>query len=278
MKSIRSYFTSHRNALLSIGVMLCLTAFGVNTISTSAQLKSAENTGSSPLVNRTFRVVSTTAPPGTQVIVKVELDSTGDEVATSFTLNFDPTKLSGPTVTLGADVPPGTALTVNANQAASGRVGILVDSGNSFLVSGPPRHVVSFRFNVAAGAVAGQTPITFGAAPTPRSTSDGVGNALSAAYTDGFVDIQAAPPSFFSVGGRVTTPSGAGLRNAIVVLTDPQSNQRIITTSSFGFYAFDNVQAGGPYTVSVRSRLYRFQPLNITVSSDLTNVDLVGQE
>lgn len=278
MKSIRSYFTSHRNALLSIGVLLCLTAFGVNTIPTSAQLKSTGNTGASPLVNRAFRVVSTTAPPGTQVIVKIELDSVGDEVATSFTLNFDPTKLSGPTVTLGTDVPPGTALTVNANQATSGRVGILVDSGNSFLVSGPPRHVVSFRFNVAAGAVAGQTPITFGASPTPRSTSDGLGNSLSATYTDGFVDIQTATPSFFSVGGRVTTPSGAGLRNATVVLTDPQSNQRTATTSSFGFYTFDNVQAGGPYTISVRSRLYRFQPLSFTVSSDLTNVDFVGQE
>ena len=277
MKSIRSIFTSHRNAVLTLGVVLCLAAFGANTIPTNAQLRTAVRTEDSPQVTRTFRVVSVSAAPGSQVLVKIELDSMGDEVATSFSLNFDQTKLSSPTVSLGADVPPGTALTVNANQAANGRVGILIDSSNAFAASAPPRHAVSFRFNVAAGAAGGQTPITFGTSPTPRSTSDGQGNPLPAVYTDGFVDIQAAPPATYTVGGRITTPSGAGLRNATVVLTDSQNVQQTVTTSSFGFYSFSNLP-GGNYSVSVRSRLYRFQPVNLSVSSDLSSVDLQGQE
>lgn len=280
MKSLRSFITSRRSALLYVGVVLCLAAFGVNTAQTSAQLKYVEKSdgSASPFVTRTFRVVSTTATPGSQVFVSIELDSNGDEVATSFTLNFDPTKLSSPAVTLGADVPPGTALTVNPNQAGSGRVGILVDSSNSFIASGPPRQVVKFRFNVAAGAATGPSNITFGSSPTPRSTSDPIGNSLYAVYTDGFVDIQPAQASTFTISGRITAPSGQGLRNATVFLRDPQGNRRTATTSSFGFYQFDAVVAGGPYTLGVTSRLFRFQPLTLTVSSDLANVDLVGQE
>jgi hypothetical protein len=82
----------------------------------------------------------------------------------------------------------------------------------------------------------------------------------------------------FSVSGRITSPSGAGLRSATVFLQDPQGVRRTTTTSSFGFYQFDNVPGGGPYTLGVTSRLYRFQPQTLTVSGDLVNIDLVGLE
>ena len=271
MKSVKFFIASHRRAMLFFGAVFCISIFGINTRHTNAELRS-------PVITRAFRVVSTTATPGTQVSVSVELDSNGDEVATSFTLNFDPTKLSAPAVTLGSGVPAGTALTVNSNQAGSGRVGILVDSSNSFSASGPPRQVVMFRFNVAAGATAGASAIAFGSSPTPRSTSDPDGNGLSATYQDGIVDIQPAQASTFSVGGRITNPNGQGLRNATVFLQDPQGARRTTTTSSFGFYQFDNVLAGGPYTIGVTSRLYRFQSVSLNVNNDLTNVDLVGLE
>lgn len=286
MKSLRTFLISRPQALLFIGALLFLAAFGLNTAQSSAQLKADEKSDSpvSPFTARTFRVVSTTAAPGDQVFISVELDSNGDEVATSFALNFDPTKLSAPAVSLGTDVPPGTALTVNANQAANGIVGILVDSGNSFSLSGPPRQVVKFRFNVAANA-SGSTPVTF-YCPSPRppgvtpcSTSDPVGNLLTAAYTDGVLTIQPAQPSFVTISGRITTPTGQGLRNATVYLQDSQNVRRTTTTSSFGFYQFDNVPTGGPYTVGVISRSYRYQPTVLSsVSADLSNVDLVGQE
>ncbi len=81
-----------------------------------------------------------------------------------------------------------------------------------------------------------------------------------------------------AISGRITAPSGPGLRNASVRLTDSQGTSRFATTSSFGFYQFDNVPTGASYTVSVNSRLYRFQTRNLSVSSDLTTVDFVGLE
>ncbi len=80
------------------------------------------------------------------------------------------------------------------------------------------------------------------------------------------------------VAGRVTTPDGRGLRNAAVAITDPQGVQRTATTSSFGFYTFDNVRVGETYVIGVSSRLYRFASRNLVVNDNLTNVDFVGLE
>ncbi len=81
-----------------------------------------------------------------------------------------------------------------------------------------------------------------------------------------------------SVSGRVTTPGGQNLRNAIVSLIDANNVRRNATTSSFGLYSFDNVAIGGSYTISVASKRYRFTPQIRTVSGNLANVDFVGQE
>ncbi len=80
------------------------------------------------------------------------------------------------------------------------------------------------------------------------------------------------------VSGRVLTADGRGLRNATVSITDPNGVRRIITTSSFGFYQFDDVLIGRTYTIAVASRLYRFALRSITVNDNLTLPDFVGLE
>lgn len=82
----------------------------------------------------------------------------------------------------------------------------------------------------------------------------------------------------FSVGGRVTTPTGAGLRNAIVTLTDQAGVTRSVVTSSFGFYTFENVPGGQTYTVRVTSKRYRFSPQSAAVNGNLTDVNFSGVE
>ena len=81
-----------------------------------------------------------------------------------------------------------------------------------------------------------------------------------------------------SVGGRVTTPDGRGLRNAIVALTDPLGVRRTATTSSFGIFMFDNVATSETYVIGVSSKRYRFASRNLMVNGSLTDVDFVGLE
>jgi hypothetical protein len=100
------------------------------------------------------------------------------------------------------------------------------------------------------------------------------------ALSNGFWNFAASaqPNDGVSVSGRVFTPQGLALRNAIVVMTDPLGAQRQATTSSFGVYQFDNVVPGQTYIMSVRSKRYRFAAQFTSVSNDLTNVDFVGLE
>lgn len=85
-------------------------------------------------------------------------------------------------------------------------------------------------------------------------------------------------PSGTTISGRVTTPSGLGLRNAIVALTDSQGVRRTATTSTFGFFSFENVLTGQTYVIGVSSKRYRFAARSLLVNGILTNVDFIGLE
>ena len=94
----------------------------------------------------------------------------------------------------------------------------------------------------------------------------------------GFWGGGSAPASGVTVSGRVVTPSGLGLRNAIVALTDSQGVRRIATTSSFGFYSFADVATGQTYIIGVSSKRYRFAARSLLINGDMTNVDFTGLE
>jgi uncharacterized delta-60 repeat protein len=81
-----------------------------------------------------------------------------------------------------------------------------------------------------------------------------------------------------SVTGKVSTPGGLGIRNAVVALTDPQGVRQTATTSSFGVFTFNNVATGQTYIISVSSKRYRFAARSLPVNENLTNVDFVGLE
>ena len=79
-----------------------------------------------------------------------------------------------------------------------------------------------------------------------------------------------------SVSGRVLTANDIGLRNAYVVLTDSQGVTRTALSSSFGYYSFDNVQVGETYLIGVSSKRYQFATHVVSVSDNLTGVDLIA--
>ncbi|MEQ1606227.1 MAG: carboxypeptidase-like regulatory domain-containing protein [Pyrinomonadaceae bacterium] len=101
--------------------------------------------------------------------------------------------------------------------------------------------------------------------------------ALCASYTVTVTPCPSTAASVFSITGRVLTPSGQGLRNARVILTDAAGTQRSTTTSSFGVYSFSDV-ASGSYTASVSSKRYRFSAQLLSVNSALSNIDFTGLE
>ncbi|HEX8369458.1 MAG TPA: carboxypeptidase-like regulatory domain-containing protein [Pyrinomonadaceae bacterium] len=84
--------------------------------------------------------------------------------------------------------------------------------------------------------------------------------------------------SSVSVAGRFVTAAGAGIPNAIVSITANSTNvTRFARTNGFGYFRFDDVPNNQGYTVNVVSKQYQFQPVEITVTDNVTNLVLTAQ-
>ena len=81
-----------------------------------------------------------------------------------------------------------------------------------------------------------------------------------------------------SISGRVMTANGAGLRNALVSLTKPNGETLTARTGSFGYYAFEDLEAGETYIISVASKRFTFTPQIVTANDNLTEVDFTAIE
>ncbi|HQZ96192.1 MAG TPA: carboxypeptidase regulatory-like domain-containing protein [Pyrinomonadaceae bacterium] len=183
--SVISFFASSSRSLLALTLILAIGAasFGAWTVNAQG--------------GRVIRCVNVSTQQGQQVIVEIQIDSQGNESSASFTVNFDPTKLSSPLATIGNGVPAGSALGTNQNQVGSGRLGILIDSTNTYAAG--TRQMMTIRFNVAAGAPSGGSTVSFGSTPTFQSVSSASGALLTTTYQSGTVTI--------GTGGPTPTPT-----------------------------------------------------------------------
>ncbi len=143
---------------------------------------------------REVRVVNAIAAAGQTVNVSVELVSQGDENAIGFSLNFNQAIFTNPVVTLGGGA-AGASLNANTNQAANGRVGVVLALSAGQTFSAGVRQIVNIAFNVAASAPTGAAAITFGDQPVVSEISDASANVLTTIFTNGVVTVSQQNPA-----------------------------------------------------------------------------------
>jgi CSLREA domain-containing protein len=77
------------------------------------------------------------------------------------------------------------------------------------------------------------------------------------------------------VRGRLLTPTGRGLTNAFVVLTNTNTGEvRYARSTTFGYFTLRNLPTDNFYTINVSSKSYRFTGQSITLSQDLDGLVL----
>lgn len=209
-----------------------------------------------------------------QIEVRILLDSQGDEASTSFSLNFNPAILTNPRVARGRDVPEAAEFAINTSSLAQGRIGIVINSSNTYIAG--TRTIATVIFTIPIGSQIGIYPLTFGNVPTPRSVLSSTAEPLAATYETGAVAIGTADG--VAVSGRVVTPDGNGLLNALVIVTDSQGNRRFATTGSGGYFIISYVRLGETNTYSVISKRYRFSPRSVQIFGLLPDLVFVGLE
>jgi hypothetical protein len=81
-----------------------------------------------------------------------------------------------------------------------------------------------------------------------------------------------------SIGGRVTNAFGNGIGKTVVTLVNSNGSTRTVLTSPFGYYRFENLEAGASYTISVRNKRFVFIPdtIIITPSENIENADFTA--
>jgi sugar lactone lactonase YvrE len=112
--------------------------------------------------------------------------------------------------------------------------------------------------------------------PVSKSLDESSSSLFVADYGNNRVLRFAAPASptaaTVSISGYVTTSSGRGIVNVRMSLTDSNGQVRTVTTTSFGYYRFDDVQAGETYILSATGKHYTFsQPLQVLNINEETN-------
>ena len=108
------------------------------------------------------------------------------------------------------------------------------------------------------------TGLQLSATQTPAACSAGAGPCFATAAN-------------VSVSGRALNSIGRGIGNAIVTISSPDGSHRSARTSSFGYFRFDDVEAGRSYVIEVSSKRYRFAPRVLEISENIDGLDFVAE-
>jgi hypothetical protein len=174
----------------------------------------------------------------------------------TFSLQWDPEYLEFQAARAGDVLPPGATVTFDESLIASGRLGVTVAVTSPFVDTIQYRPV-QLAFRARPTAPLGIYPISFGSSPIAMCCVGSSPGFINTGVTYSFQD------------GTVRTPDGLALRNATVTLTDDTGFSWTTTTSSFGTFRFNYFPNISNYTLTVRSKRYRFAPVTIIPTGGL---------
>jgi hypothetical protein len=82
-----------------------------------------------------------------------------------------------------------------------------------------------------------------------------------------------------TVRGRLLTPTGRGLMNAYVDLTNTNTGEvKRVRSTSLGYFNFQDLPTGNFYIISVQSKRYQFNTQSFTLEENLDGLVLTANE
>jgi len=127
------------------------------------------------------------------------------------------------------------------------------------------------------GASSGGTfSVTGTSGQTTANRSGGPPYSLQSGFWQGDL---AASAALVTISGSVTTADGRGIRNVRVSLTDQSGNVRNALTSAFGYYRFDDIEAGQTVIIGVTAKRYLFANATrvVAVQDEVADVDFTAE-
>lgn len=209
---------------------------------------------------------------GNRIEVGILMETQGDETGLAFGLNFDPAVLSNPTFNL-RPVAGAASLTVNTAQAATGKLGIMLDKAPNQPFPAGSNVLMTIVFDIAMGSPA-TTQMTIGDDPLIKEVVNGAAESLATTFSPGTIALLGPTASTVSVSGRVVAANGAPIKNARLTLSGVASERVMARTNAFGYFRFDSISSGRTYTLDVSARGYVFTPRILAVSDDIVDLEI----
>ncbi|MCI0534973.1 MAG: cohesin domain-containing protein, partial [Verrucomicrobiales bacterium] len=136
---------------------------------------------------------SIAAAPGSVAVVGVQVSALGDENALSFSIQFDPAKVTFESGALGTGGAAGS-LVVNPDKSVQGKVGFVISLPVNQSLAPGNLELLKLNFTIA-GTASGTIPIIFGNDPAPISASDALGNDLPVESVNGAIVVETGGPT-----------------------------------------------------------------------------------
>lgn len=208
------------------------------------------------------------APADSEIIVPVKVQGTTGRgiISYQYELRYDPAVIQpqlNPVDTAGT-VSNNLLVTTNADEPGLLRVSVF---GAMPLVGDGV--LLNLRFT-AIGAAGSISPLTW----DNLILNEG---GIETATTDGQVELTAAAPDQAELTGRVLTANGQPIANTRVTITNTRGESHSILTNGLGYYRFGSLHVGDTYTLNVKTREYRFNTVTVSISGQLTDVDVIAE-
>jgi hypothetical protein len=80
-----------------------------------------------------------------------------------------------------------------------------------------------------------------------------------------------------SVAGRVVDLNGNGVFNAVLYMHLNGGEMRLARSSSFGYFQFENIEAGQTVMISVQARRFTYMPRVVNVAEDIVDLTFMPE-
>lgn len=217
---------------------------------------------------------NSSASRGTTVVAPITAgDTTGAGIfGYDFVVTFDPAVLqpTDPAFDTAGTVSGAAGFSITPNTETAGQITITAFGTQALSGSGT---LINLRFNVvgAANSATGSTPLKF------QSFVFNEGNPAAAA-TDGRFAVTGPTAATVSVEGRAMTTLGKGIRNVVITMIDSVGNSRRTTTNDFGYYRFNDVNAGETYVISAKAKRLAFSKPSqvLDINEDKSDINFIA--
>jgi hypothetical protein len=188
-----------------------------------------------------------------------------DVISYQFILTYNPAIIQPqtPAVTVAGTISENRSVTIN--QLTPGILNVVIFGSDPMIGAGT---LFNLKF-IAIGTPGQISPLTWQEFKFNEGNPDDND-------VNGQVRLSVLSSANASIGGRVLSAFGQAIPKARVTLTDVQGHSRSAISNPMGYYIFNDVEAGQTYFVGVSAKRFRFSPMVVSVSSDLTELDLIA--